>query len=131
MKHRTFSKKVIEEYQKGNHLNDKYNRKQNEITNAIKIIDKIKNPNIASYNITKGHDQNGMGCYLFRFIVKYNENNVCFSFHIPRSIKTLYFGNNNYPKIKSSLTSNSPALSAVANDDEIFTSGLSLLELYA
>ena len=130
-KTRYFSKKVINEYVKEKRLCSKYARKENEINDAIKIIDRIKNPELASYNITRGRDQNGAKCYLVNFKIKYNDEMVQFGFHMPKFTKIMNSGNNNYPKIKVQAESNSNALHTVLKTGDIFESGISALELYA
>lgn len=128
---RKFDKKVIEEYKKEKRVTSKYARKQNEINTAIKVIDKIRNPKVASYNVSTVKDQNGVGCYSVSFSVKYGEENVLFGFHIPKYSKDIKFGNNNYPKINKQVTTNGPALDTVLKTNDIFEGGLSALELYA
>ena len=128
---RKFDKKVIDEYYKEKRITSKYARKENEINTAIKVIDKIRDPKVASYNVSTTKDQNGVGCYSISFSVKYNEENVLFGFHIPKYSKGIKFGNNNYPKIGERVSTNTPALNTVLQTNEIFEGGLSALELYA
>lgn len=130
-KTRYFSKRIIREYSKEKHIYSKYARKEKEICNAIKIVDKIKNPNLASYNITVGKDQGGKRCYLVNFKIKYNDENVQFGFHMPKYTNIMSYGRNNYPKIEKETASNSDALHTVLKSNEIFEGGLSALELYA
>lgn len=130
-KKRYFSPEVIQEYKKPSKLCSKYDRKVDEINSAIKFVDKIKNPEIASYNVRNGKDANGAGCYELIFNVKFKEEKVLFGFHLPKHLKNINFGNNNYPKITEKLLNNDKALNTVLDTNEIFESGLSELELYA
>ena len=128
---RKFDKKVIDEYRKEKKTTSKYARKEKEINTAIKVIDKIRNPKVASYNVSTTKDQNGVGCYSVSFSVKYGEEDVLFGFHIPKYSKGINFGNNNYPKIGKQVVTNGPALDTVLKTNDIFEGGLSALELYA
>lgn len=130
-KTKSFSREVINEYKKPAKLSSKYNRKVDELSEAIKFIDRIKNPNIASYNIKKGKDANGISCYELIFNVKFREDDVLFGFHLPKCVKNFNFGNNNYPKITKKLLNNDKALEIVLDTNEIFETGLSQLELFA
>ena len=129
-KTRNFSKKVIKEYAKQGGRKSKYLRKTEEIQAAIKFVDRIGNAEKASYNIERCKDQNGINCYSIVFNINYKGENINFSFHMPKKYLN-NCGNNNYPKIKGAVYSNTPALKTVLKTDEIFESGISMLELYA
>ena len=128
---KNFSKKVIQEYSKQPKLTSKYKRKTSEIETAIKCIDKLGNASKASYNFKSGKDQHGMGCTLCLFKVEYKGEELEFAFHLPNWLKDLKKGNNNYPKIDLTVTSNNPALNKALQTNEIFESGINMLELYA
>lgn len=127
---RYFNKEVIKEYSKQGTHKTKYSRKCEEIESAIKFVDKIGNANKASYNIQHCKDQNGHGCYSVVFNINYKGEDVMFSFHVPKKALNK-LGNNNYPKIKEVVYSNTHALKTVLQTNEIFESGISMLELYA
>ena len=127
---RKFDRDVIDAYKKPILSATKYNRKTQEMNIAMKLIDRLSNPEIASYNVKRGHDFNNVGCYELTFSVMYNDEYITFKFHSPITTKNLQIGKNNYPYIISFQNDNNEALNTTLGFKGVLTSGISELELY-
>lgn len=130
---RDFDRYVIDAYKKPFLSATKYNRKIQELNIVMKMIDQMRDPKIASYNVERGRDYNNVGCYELIFEVNYNNERLIFKFHTPVTTKRLKIGNNNYPYITSIQRNNNASIDAALNfkNEDIFSSGLGELELYA
>ena len=130
---RTFDRYVIDAYKKPFLSATKYNRKTQELNIAMKLIDRMSNPEIASYNVERGRDYNNVGCYEFTFKVNYNDECLIFRFHSPVTVKKLKIGNNNYPYIAATQHNNNASIDTALGfkDEDILSTGIGELELYA
>lgn len=127
---RKFERNVIEAYKKPILVATKYNRKTQEMNITMKLIDRLKNPDIAAYSVEKGHDFNHVGCYELTFKVFYHGEYITFKFHSPIKTKNLRIGRNNYPDITSFQYNNNDALDTALGFNDVLTSGIRELELY-
>lgn len=128
----SYDPRIMDEFFKTQRINKSYGRKKDEIKKAIALIDKAKNSDHALYNVVKEKDQNGVGCWSYKFLLDINKKFVLFEFHIPRT-ENLPKNLNNYQKINAvcDVTGNKDAIETVSNYENTYKSTLSTLELYA
>ena len=127
---RKFDRDDIDAYKKPILSATKYNRKTQEMNIAMKLIDRLSNPEVASYNVKKGRDFNNVGCYELTFAIICNGEYLTFKFHTPIKAKNLRVGRNNYPCINVHQSNNNESLDIALSFEDLLTSGLSELELY-